>query len=86
MQRICLVWETKLNRSERLSDIQNNDRNYFRGIPELEVRFQEVCQKLKRDNHLFILLKGKNGEFLFFESGAVTGSVRLLVFPEEIVL
>jgi hypothetical protein len=75
-----------LNRSERLSDIQNNDRNYFRGIPELEVRFQKLCQKIKERQPLIYSLKGKNGEFLFFESGAVTGSVRLLVFPEEIVL
>lgn len=64
--------------------------NFFKYLiinaPELEVRFQKLCQKIKEKRPLIYSLNEKNGELLFLESGAVTGSVRLLVFPEEIVL
>ena len=64
--------------------------NFFKyliiNVPELEVRFQKLCQKIKERQPLIYSLKEENGELLFLESGAVTGSVRLLVFPEEIVL
>lgn len=64
--------------------------NFFKYLiingPELEVRFQKLCQKIKEERPLIYSLTEKKRELLFLESGAVTGSVRLLVFREEVIL
>lgn len=87
---ICLLNELgEINYEDNLIS-EKNLLNFFKyliiNVPELEVRFQKLCQKIKERQPLIYSLKGENGELLFLESGAVTGSVRLLVFPEEIVL